>query len=151
MPPTSSRRSGPTQINFLATTTSAPTLALEKVIQDHIPSVSAHLKGLLFLLTPSLGTSPLSSQSHQSLLVLERDLRRLCYLAQDGLKHMDYELRMIEAGWDEVDKLRWEVCKRDYKGAMSLVQQVWEAGQARMEELRGVPFHEMRTRTAGRR
>lgn len=54
------------------------------------------------------------------------------------MRRMDVELRTIEAGWDLVDKQRWEVCRRDYRGVMKLVQMVWEAGQGRVEELRQV-------------
>jgi len=55
---------------------------------------------------------------------------------------MDAELRVIERGWESVDKTRWEVCRRDYKEVMRLVSQVWEAGQGRMEQLRGVRIEE---------
>ena len=145
--PSASRRSGPAAIPPPRVPPSPSDLALEKVIQDHIPSVSAHLRRLLALLTPS-PAEPLSTRSKQSIQVFERDLRRLCHLAQDGVKRMDLELRTIEAGWDVVDKSRWEVCRRDYKGVMKLVHQVWEAGQGRMEELRGVEFADARTRRA---
>lgn len=48
---------------------------------------------------------------------------------------MDLELRVIEGTWDRVDKQRWEVCRSDYKVVMALVQEVFEAGQRRMEEI----------------
>lgn len=143
MPPTTTIRSGgPTPLPRSSSTTSGSSssstssLALEKVIQDHIPHVSLHLQRLLYLLSPpNFPTAPLS---RRSLSIFERDLRRLCHLAQDGVRRMDVELRTIEAGWDLVDKQRWEVCRRDYRGVMKLVQMVWEAGQGRVEELRQV-------------
>lgn len=81
----------------------ASSLALEKVIHDHIPSVTASLLALLSVLS-----APCSDLT----------LRALCLRAQDGVKRMDLELRVIERGWDLVDKSRWEVCRRDYKGVM---------------------------------
>lgn len=48
---------------------------------------------------------------------------------------MDLELRVVESSWDYVDKQRWEVCRGDYKVVMTLVQEVFEAGQTRMEEI----------------
>lgn len=136
------RRAGPRAVVHAPSPSS---LALEKVIQDHIPSVSQHLRRLLSLLSPSASAAPLQTRSRRALVLFERDLRRLCHLAQDGVKRMDGELRTIEAGWDVVDKARWEVCRRDYKGVMKLVHQVWEAGQGRMDELREVSFREGRT------
>lgn len=55
--------------------------------------------------------------------------------AQEGVRKMDLELRVIESTWDRVDKQRWEVCRGDYKVVMALVQEVFEAGQRRMEEI----------------
>lgn len=55
--------------------------------------------------------------------------------AQEGVRKMDLELRVIESTWDRVDKQRWEVCRGDYKVVMALVQEVFEAGQSRMEEI----------------
>lgn len=48
---------------------------------------------------------------------------------------MDIELRVIESMWDRVDKDRWEVVRGDYKVVMALVQEVFEAGQKRMDEI----------------
>ncbi|KAL7276451.1 hypothetical protein RUND412_000555 [Rhizina undulata] len=110
-----------------------PHLPLEKLIQDHIPTVTRLLHSLLTLLTapPSLTERP-----RASLQAFERDLRSLCSCAQEGVRRMDLELRSVEDTWDSVDRGRWEVCRRDYKVVMRLVQEVWEAGQSRMEELK---------------
>jgi len=88
---------------------------------------------------------PLSTRSKHSLLQFERELRKLCHQAQDGVRTMDAELRTIETGWALVDKQRWAVCRRDYKGVMKLVELVWDAGQERMEELKEVSFTEVRS------
>jgi len=53
---------------------------------------------------------------------------------------MDAEWKIIERGWETVDKERWEVCRAAYKGAMKLVQEVWTVGQGVMEGLREVEF-----------
>ena len=102
-------------------------LSLEKVIQDHIPSVTATLRTLLSILTAP--TIPTASDA------LESDLRKLCVRAQEGVRKMDMELRVIESAWERVDKERWEVCRGDYKVVMGLVQEVFEVGQKRMEEI----------------
>jgi hypothetical protein len=143
---TTSRGCGPVAVRPTAGSTISPSsLALEKVIQDHIPSVSLHLRHLLALLEPSSTTA--ASASRRSLSLFERDLRRLCHQAQDGVRRMDSELRTIEAGWDVVDKARWDICRRDYKGVMKLVQMVWEAGQGRMDDLRELRFADAAGRT----
>lgn len=107
-------------------------LALEKVIQDHIPTVTNILRCLLSLLTSS--DQP-PSNTRRSLQSFESDLRRLCVQAQEGVQKMDLELRVIENTWDCVDKQRWEICRGDYNIVMTLVQEVFEAGRMRMEEI----------------